>query len=407
MAAAQYIVDCLAGRETDPADEKALAGLTEPSCLEQLLLLAHGHGLLQLLIAHLTARGVVLPEHWRAVLREEWVNSLALTSQLEAILGQFARDKINCIPLKGPILAEELYGDVTLRPSCDIDLLLMPAHLNDAEATLLQEGFVVTGCPDTYHRQYEREGTYVELHFALVPPPFLRLDPRGLWLRAQRTRFHNVPIRQLSREDSLLYLSLHAFKHGYSKFIWVVDLARILDSLENCPLPAVVEHARAEGLESVLLLSCELAHQILGAPLTPEMKAALEHRPDLAREAAGIASTLLDGPPKTGISVESWGLSVALQDGLLRRWRYRLRYLAPTREDHRWAEERGIPSMLLHVLRPFRLVGKYGFAQAVRIVFPSSLRTFGRKEILREEDENGQHHSASGGKSETSSALSR
>ena len=66
---------------------------------------------------------------------------------------------IPVIPWKGPMLAELLYGDKTLRPCADIDLLVPPALAWRALQTLVRAGyspgFVITSYSIHYTKLYE------------------------------------------------------------------------------------------------------------------------------------------------------------------------------------------------------------------------------------------------------------
>ena len=55
---------------------------------------------------------------------------------------QFAERNIEVLPLKGPVLAEALYGDVTMRAYNDLDLLVRRENFHRAEVLLLDRGLL-------------------------------------------------------------------------------------------------------------------------------------------------------------------------------------------------------------------------------------------------------------------------
>src|ERR1039458_5393604 len=60
---------------------------------------------------------------------------------LASMLKAFNRAGIPVMPLKGPILSLELYGDVGLRQSQDLDLMVMPEDLARAQVCLVSMGW--------------------------------------------------------------------------------------------------------------------------------------------------------------------------------------------------------------------------------------------------------------------------
>ena len=49
---------------------------------------------------------------------------LALSGEMEQLAKVFSENGIRSIFLKGPVIAADLYGDVSLRTSCDLDFLI-------------------------------------------------------------------------------------------------------------------------------------------------------------------------------------------------------------------------------------------------------------------------------------------
>ena len=60
---------------------------------------------------------------------------------MEQVCKLFNESKINTLVLKGPILGANLYGDVSLRTSGDLDILIPIQDLEKAEKLLLMQGY--------------------------------------------------------------------------------------------------------------------------------------------------------------------------------------------------------------------------------------------------------------------------
>lgn len=66
---------------------------------------------------------------------------LALSGEMEQLSSHLAALHIRTLFLKGPVIAADLYGDVSLRTSCDLDLLIPICQLGAAEKLLVSLGY--------------------------------------------------------------------------------------------------------------------------------------------------------------------------------------------------------------------------------------------------------------------------
>ena len=88
--------------------------------------------------------------------------SLQILIQLEAA-------GIRALPLKGSILARQLYGDVAARTSVDVDILVAPGDLAAAVAAVTDLGW-------RWEPHVRRQGGLPMLHETLVHPSFPRVE---------------------------------------------------------------------------------------------------------------------------------------------------------------------------------------------------------------------------------------
>ena len=347
---------------------------------EALLLLAESHGVLPLFYRALSGR---LPADFVARFRSQWALSLFLARELDNLLGEFERHQIEVLPLKGPVLAELLYGDVSLRPSDDLDLLVHPEDFVRAEALLLQLGFEPIGEADDYHRDYGRNGIFVELHFGIASPSALRFDLAGAWNRAQTRNFYGHAIPFFAPADLILYLSLHGLKHRFARLVWVLDVVRALEKLDGRDSSTLLSHARTHRLKNLLLTSCEIARSNFDVKLPPDVAAEIRARPGLAEHAATITDGILAtaANPRTSVHDASYYLQLADNPG--HRWQQRFQFFLPTQQDYQWAARYHIHHKCAAVLRPFRLVFKYGPVPALRTLFPQCIKMLRIRDRVR------------------------
>jgi hypothetical protein len=132
--------------------------------------------------------------------------------------------------LKGPSLAERLYGSPTLRISRDLDLLVSRSDLPRAEAALAAAEFA-PGVPDDYHRPWRRHSATVELHFDVENPLAFDFHIASALRRARLSNFQGEPCCLLAPEDELLFLCLHAVRHRFERLSLLVDLQLAFEKL--------------------------------------------------------------------------------------------------------------------------------------------------------------------------------
>ncbi len=73
--------------------------------------------------------------------RSNAVQALRLTAALAGLLKQFESEGIAAVSFKGPLLGQELYGDVTLRQFDDLDIIVTPQDLFRAITLFEHHGF--------------------------------------------------------------------------------------------------------------------------------------------------------------------------------------------------------------------------------------------------------------------------
>jgi hypothetical protein len=186
---------------------------------------------------------------------------------LAALLDAFDGAGIPVIPLKGPLLAEALWDDPGLRPFSDLDLLVHRVDVPRAVELLGTLGYraLEWGRPLAYELAYAWAACFVpsrtgaaafpiDLHWGLVGFPAgvapRAFDAREVWSRTVTEAWRARPVRQLGREDLLLYLALHlAIHHPLGGAGWLLDLALLIRRAGSAlDWKSVVERARRWGV---------------------------------------------------------------------------------------------------------------------------------------------------------------
>ena len=117
---------------------------------------------------------------------------LHLSREMEQICKVFNENQIKSMVLKGPVLAVDLYGDLSLRTSSDLDILIPITELDKADQLLIGLGFekdddIQTVFNDwtwrNHHFTYFHplKGVKCEIHWRLYPLPGKEPSFNELW----------------------------------------------------------------------------------------------------------------------------------------------------------------------------------------------------------------------------------
>ena len=184
--------------------------------------------------------------------------NFALVSELRKLWDAFQTAKVPVLPLKGPVLAVTLYGDVAARASSDIDLLIRPAHLQQAADVLCAAGYRLhstlpkTNRQSSLHLNKENElcflrpsdGMCVDLHGSLLPHYFPQpVLANDLWRRSRIVSIAGCEIASLDDEDQLLYLCAHGTKHQWERLSWICDVAMLVQHRRGLEWDEVLRRA--------------------------------------------------------------------------------------------------------------------------------------------------------------------
>jgi hypothetical protein len=334
-----------------------------------------------LLILQLRATAAdVLPagvlERLRDAARAHVASSLFWTAELIKISEAFRAGGIQVIPYKGPVLAAQAYGDMTLREFGDLDIVLRQREMAKANELMgslgyrarfpwiLSPGAAASLVPGEYNYRDESGRLLVELHTEVTLRHFpVRLDLDDLAGRLAPVSLSGREIRTFGPEDGLLLLCVHGAKDFWERMSWVADIAELVQA-QPLDWDAVFRRAESLRLGRMLRLGLTLARGLLDAPLPVEIAARVSGDEVAASMASEIEHRLL------GRKVVPLGAGEVLRfrrhmvEGTIAGWRYFLRLATiPAEED--WLMVR-LPRPLapLYVaLRPLRLVRKYGRAR--------------------------------------------
>jgi len=273
---------------------------------------AERHGLTPQLGQRLEEAGCPLAppasELVKSNIRQIAQENLLLTAELLRIMRALAAENVPAIPYKGPVLAAITYGNLALRRSCDLDILvsekdvrrvlrIMPELGYRAEYSLTpaQEArYLRSTCE--YNFLHESNQTHVEIHWQVMPPKLgLTFEFDRLWSRARFLPIGSSRLPVLSPEDALLVISVHGFKHLWACLKWVCDVANLLSPPEELDWTYIVGEADRIGAMRVVLVALSLANQVCQSCLPDPIRLRLSRDPVAASIAREIVSSYSPG----------------------------------------------------------------------------------------------------------------
>lgn len=331
--------------------------------------LAASHGLLALCAHHLLRSDLPIREDVRDLLidwrRRISIEGLHLASVIIRLVARMDAAGIVCIPYKGPVLAAQVYGDLALRHSGDVDLLVRDADFDRAEAVLLDAGFRRARRTTPAQRRLLRRSTHeftfvasgrppVELHWRLVQrqfAPLVRHD--ALWDELATVPLGPQAVATLTDVDLFIALCLHAAKHAWRKLEWIATLGVLLDA-DRIDWDRLRVRAGEWRVLRQVMTGAALAHDVLGARVRDDVLTGMAADRRLGELRRRHADFLRRGhqPRLTELFVSQLQMRDRRRDRLRFGWDSAVR-LSP--EDISSVSLPAALSPLYYVLRPVRL----------------------------------------------------
>jgi hypothetical protein len=207
------------------------------------------------------------------------------TGALLKIAAQFEKEQIPVVPLKGPALAQALYGDIASREFVDLDLLVKEADFVRAVAALQPLGYRtdwdLAPVLQLNFLRYQGECTLsstrgwppIDLHWRLAAQNnALPLDAASCWPRFRPVQFEGRTLLGFAPEDLTLYIASQGGHDEWRDLRRLCDLAALIARYPELDWNLVMREAsRLHGLR-VLLLGLSLARELIGASLPDEVQ---------------------------------------------------------------------------------------------------------------------------------------
>jgi Uncharacterised nucleotidyltransferase len=356
--------------------------LRQPLDWDVLLAAAEAHGIAVLLHRHLQElEGAAIPPETLSRLNrlafEATARGLAASRQLQGVLAMLGEQGIAVVPLKGPLLALSIYGNLALRgTSYDLDIAVAEADFERTLALFLARGYSKRALSETDHGTHghgHRDpgevdllapagGVLLDLHTRLVGNLHTTaMSMPEVLARTEERELLGMRVRLLAPEDQLLYLCLHGAKHMFARLLWIADVAEVLRASPALRWPQLIASADTLAARRRLALGVFLAWKTLGADVPAEVRNTLFRDRALPALYALVMRRLT---VSAGGTVPPTLASIVAGEMAVREsWSQRRSYLAsnirPNERDAGWLSVRPGLAWLRYLLRPLRLIQRH------------------------------------------------
>jgi hypothetical protein len=221
--------------------------------------------------------------HIHASYQKYVLQFLRYQKELISISTELNAENIPHIVLKGIPLNQQLYGNLGIRQTRDIDLLVEPSYILPAHDYLIRRGYQKQ---DSHHPKMItspiKRIQALATNFTYFNPTKKTcvdlIQKKSLHSnKTQTLSLQNHDISILSTEINFIYLCLHGASHQWSCTQWLVDIAQFILT-QNIDPPTVLAHAKENNLLRVLLETQKMLKRTLNISLEIPIPArAIDH----------------------------------------------------------------------------------------------------------------------------------
>ena len=307
----QLVLACARAQLKPAAAEKIVCAAVQPLDWLKAIDLASAHRLSPILSCqvqqHATAR---VPETIRLCLierfRAQTIRNFELTRELLEVLSVLEKSSVGALAFKGPVLCQQLYGDLSLREFLDLDILIAPTDASTVIALLSEKGFEpqftltrqqfarFQGISSQMGLYHAAKDVLVEVHWVLLTPGYTFSPAAQIaWENIQSVSIAGRSIETFSRETQLLYSCLHQAKHNWSRLGWLMDLAALIQQSPAMDWQRIQNRAGSFGTARMIRVSLRLVQQLFEVALPGGVTEWIENDVSSRKIAEGVLKDLL------------------------------------------------------------------------------------------------------------------
>ncbi|HEA67211.1 MAG TPA: hypothetical protein ENI07_10385 [Desulfobacterales bacterium] len=298
--------------------------------------------------------------------------SLLFSNRLLAILNLLAQHRIQAVPFKGPVLAERVYGDSSLRQSVDLDILVDKQDAFTTMGLLWEQGFLPE--IDLDENQFTAYAAKKNSIAMANPGSVLAVDlhwemsanyasePLALHRIKNdlvQVAFAGETVLQPCKELLLIYLCLHGTRDCWKDLESLGSIAALIRSHDNWDWKQIIKRADRMHCRRMVLLTLLLVQDLFDVKLPQTVLTFAENDPAVSKLASTVCKTLFD-PGRFNSVAETKSKFSMFHLKVRDTWSDRIRYMrhlifGTTVQEWRYFPMPGKLSFLHGLLRPLRL----------------------------------------------------
>ncbi len=242
----------------------------------------------------LAQAGVVMPANIEGALEAKASalarRNLVLAGETARLCRLFREAAVPVVFVKGVTLAALAYGDIALKHSLDIDILVSPAQVGQARAVLEQAGYALKQpLPALTETQLDlllkhgKEWEFLRAAGDIVTELHWTLTYNGLLMRdvdascpLAVVRIGDAEIPTFRLEELFVYLCAHGAQHAWFRMKWLADLAALLATVSGPDVEGLYRAAQRRGSGRCAAQALLLCERLLGVELPAALSAELQ-----------------------------------------------------------------------------------------------------------------------------------
>lgn len=301
--------------------------------------------------------------------------------ELKRIVALLDAHNIPCVPYKGLISAQQIYGDIALREFEDQDLLVRIDEMAAVKTLLCANGYDVEHAlsdaaeaamyraREQYHRVFIHRETRekLEVHWKTDPRfPIERTNDPQWWDSLPSVSIAGVTFRTFSAAEQLIILCLHGTKHQGHRLGWMLEVSELIKK-DAIDWEWVERSIASLGCRRRVLVSLLLSEKWTHAVLPDRIRAAIDAEPAIDAIVADISARLFTRDLLERQEFDRLRLELKLYDRLRQRLAHVIDVtLAPTASER---EAMPLPKSVEFFYWPMRmmkLAAKYAVPRSWR-----------------------------------------
>ncbi len=211
-------------------------------------------------------------------------HNLTQMSILVRLLDILKLKGIPAIPIKGPIFAECIHGDLGLRQSTDLDVFIHGCDLHEVSELLAANNIYprvqLTDTQEIVLVRFRGERVFsstsnvlhLDIHWKLLPSHFsFDHGSEGVWEHSRTLNWEGWRPETLSRDDLLLYTCMKAGVDCWQSLYTIRDIAEVIRANQPVNWGMIIARAAKAGKRRILFIGLVLARDLLEADIPEEV----------------------------------------------------------------------------------------------------------------------------------------